>query len=320
MPSAGWLGAELAFVAAPEVAPVHPGIEHLPHQELLVRARSEGQVARHAIKRRVLEVTVGVERPVGPAALDLLGQQVLGRAPVAIAGLPEAEQVEVVFVGGGIQRRQLDELLAAREARDHELLVGHGPALVTDVLVDQNAGIEPGRESRRQPERMYRRRGEALDRAGRAAGRDRDRRSRGSPASASRTAWSRPDRAAPRPQTRAVCDGPVPTRDSQTSSGVCRPDCLLRSQLAAPTAPTHTTKPSSARQPLIREQHIANAARGAPRAPRRSRPRLLQLVSCVACYLTTGSSRARRRISFAALMSGFRSDMRVTPGPPHTCW
>ena len=41
---------------------------------------AEGQVARHAIERRVFEVTVGVERPVGPAALDLLGQQVLGRA------------------------------------------------------------------------------------------------------------------------------------------------------------------------------------------------------------------------------------------------
>ena len=234
-----------------------------------MRARSEGQVARHAIERRVLEVTLGVERPVGPAALDLRGQQVLGRAPGAIAGLPETEKVEVVFVGGGIQRRQLDELLAAREARDHELLVRHGPALVTDVLVDEDAGIEPGRDSRRQPERMYRRRGEALDRVVEPQDAieiveavDRRRRLR---AQRGRDPIARAAAADP-------CGLRGPGSDARQPDVFGRLPAGLLVALAvrgSAAAPTHTTKPRRARQPVIRA-----AAYRKPRARRPARARL----------------------------------------------
>jgi hypothetical protein len=76
---------------------------------------------------------------------------------------------------------------------------------------------------------------------------------------------------APRPQARAVCAGPVPMRESQISSGDGRVGGLWRSQLAENAMPTPTTKPRSARLPLIQAAAYRNLRARRPALRRRLR-------------------------------------------------
>ena len=230
---------------------------------------AEGQVARDAIERRVFEVALGVQRPVGPAALDLLGQQVLGRAPRCDCRPARSGKGRSCSRRWRDRARQLDELLAAREARGHELLVGHGP---------RSGGWCPRRRAPADSARTRcARRGRASGPSPRrAAGRvdrgatpGRDRRGSGSAASTLSHSRSPRDRSRRGRRPGRSAAGPVPTRDSQTSSGRLRGRRLVTRSSRATSSGRAETQ-DEGREALGRRssssEHIRKHPRSATRA------------------------------------------------------
>src|SRR5439155_13203410 len=93
--------------------PVHPRALDFLHAEDLLRPVSAGLMTRSAIERRVLEIALVVNAVRRPIVLDAFGEKIGETAArLVVAGLLEADEVEIELTGRRVAAHDFGELLS----------------------------------------------------------------------------------------------------------------------------------------------------------------------------------------------------------------